>query len=78
MNYPIYRKYAGIDTWFKITDPKHFIEIKKIGNRFLISEVEAIQFPELLFIKDMIALHEQRWEEVDQHTVEELLTVYGN
>lgn len=73
MNYPLYRKYSGIDVWFKITDETHFIEIKKMGGRLLVSEIEAVQFPEKIFIQDMIAFHESRWEEAEQDVVEKLL-----
>lgn len=73
MNYPIYRKFKGIEVWFKITSDFTFVEIKKMGTRFLISSIEANQFPEKLLIQDMISLHENRWEEVDQGVVEEIL-----
>jgi hypothetical protein len=73
MKYPIYRKYAGIEVWFKITSDTSFIEIKKMGTKILISKVEAIQFPEKILIQDMISLHENRWEQVDQVVVEDIL-----
>ncbi|MBK6950933.1 MAG: hypothetical protein IPH24_02500 [Crocinitomicaceae bacterium] len=73
MNYPIYRKFKGIDVWFKISSDTSFIEIKKLGTRVLISKIEAVQFPEKLLIQDMIAKHENRWEEVDQEVVERIL-----
>lgn len=73
MNYPIYRKFKGIEVWFKITSDVSFIEIKRMGTKMLISKVEAVQFPEKLLIQDMIALHENRWEQVDQEVVEEIL-----
>lgn len=73
MKYPVYRKFKGIDVWFKITSDLSFIEIKKMGTRILISKVKAVQFPEKLLIQDMIDLHENRWEEVDQETVESIL-----
>ncbi len=72
-NYPIYRKYTGLDVWFKITSDVSFIEIKKIGTRLLMTKVEAIQFPEKNFIQDMISLNENRWQEVDKKEVEKLL-----
>ncbi len=73
MNYPIYRKFTGIDVWFKISSDSSFIEIKKLGTRLLISKIEAVQFPEKLLIQDMIAKHENRWEEVDPEVVERIL-----
>lgn len=73
MNYPVYRKFKGIDVWFKISSDTSFIEIKKLGSRLLISKIQAVQFPEKLLIQDMIAKHENRWEEVEQDVVEGFL-----
>lgn len=60
--YPIYRKYKGISVWFKIMDERNFIEIKKIGTKYKIERVEAVQYPEMVLIKDMIDCFEDRWE----------------
>jgi hypothetical protein len=35
--------------------------------------LKPVQFPEKLLIQDMISLHENRWEEVDQEVVERIL-----
>ena len=76
--YPIYRKYTGINTWFKISGGKDFIEIKGIGERFLVSQVTAKQFPEMLFIQDMINCLEGRWEIFSQDEFERLLKKCNN
>lgn len=73
MHYPIYRKFTGINVWFKITSDTSFIEIKKMGSKTLVSKVEAVQFPEKLLIQDMISKHENRWEETDPEVVERIL-----
>jgi hypothetical protein len=73
MHYPIYRKFTGINVWFKITSDTSFIEIKKMGSKTLVSKVEAVQFPEKLLIQDMIMKHENRWEDVDPQVVEGIL-----
>lgn len=73
MNYPVYRKYKNLEVWFKISDENHFIEIKKLGSNYLLSEITANQFPEKLLIQDMIAMHENRWEEVSGDVFETLL-----
>ncbi|MGV6862196.1 MAG: hypothetical protein ACWA41_10510 [Putridiphycobacter sp.] len=62
MNFPIYRKYKGIDVWFKILDLTHFIEYKKLGQKIIEHEVKATIFPEQQFIRDLIDCHEDRWE----------------
>ncbi len=65
-SFPTYRKYTGINVWFKIVDDKNFTEIKKIGSRFLVQEVEASQYPEMVLIQDMLSCLEGRWEEDDE------------
>lgn len=72
-NYPQYRKYVGIDTWFKITSETHFIEVKKIGHQKMITEVNALQFPEKVFIQDMINCLDNRWEKISADTFEQLM-----
>lgn len=66
LGFPVYRKYVGINVWFKIVTNTHFIEIKQIGSRFVQSEVLAKQYPEMVLIKDMLACHENRWEVVEE------------
>ncbi|MCT4580387.1 MAG: hypothetical protein N4A35_03140 [Flavobacteriales bacterium] len=64
MNFPQYRKYKNIATYFVIHSAKHFEEIKVIGSKYAVSEVEASQFPEQLLIQDMLENREARWETV--------------
>jgi len=73
MNFPVYRKYKGLDVWFKITDDKNFIEVKRVGKNLMKSEVHAKQFPELLLIMDMIKMEGGRWEPCESTVVEALL-----
>ncbi|MDG1914837.1 MAG: hypothetical protein P8I55_09650 [Crocinitomix sp.] len=70
LGFPVYRKYVGINVWFKILDEKVFIEIKQMGNRFLRQEVVANQYPEMVLIQDMIACHENRWEKMSESEFE--------
>ena len=74
MNYPIYRKYKGIDVYFKIESETEFIEYKKMGNRLLKDRIIAKIFPEKQFIQDMINLYEDRWIEIEEI---ELLSFVG-
>lgn len=62
MEFPQYRKYKNIETYFLIYSPLSFEEIRTIGSKYTISEVEAIQFPEKLLIQDMLENKENRWE----------------
>lgn len=64
--FPIYRKYVGVETYFKIVNEKEFIEIKKVGSQYINHHIVATQFPEIQFIKDMIDCYEVRWEEISE------------
>lgn len=65
MEYPQYRKYKNIETYFIIHSKKSFEEIKVIGSKYTISKVDAIQFPEQLLIQDMLENRDDRWETVE-------------
>jgi len=62
MEYPQYRKYKNIETYFLIHSEKYFEEVKVIGSKYSVSIVEAVQFPEQLLIQDMLANRDNRWE----------------
>jgi len=70
MKYPVYRKYQGLDTWFKIVSDTEFFEVKRIGKQVLRSHVVADKFPEKQFIRDMVECYENRWVEVDAADVQ--------
>lgn len=64
-NFPTYRKFVGINVWFKIENDRKFVEIKQIGSKFIIHTVIAEQYPEILLISDMLACLEGRWEKLN-------------
>jgi hypothetical protein len=64
-DFPIYRKYKGINVWFKVIDSRNFIEIKQIGSKFVRHEVEALQYPEMILIQDIINCMDGRWEPIE-------------
>ncbi|MFK8038022.1 MAG: hypothetical protein AB8B74_07020 [Crocinitomicaceae bacterium] len=66
MDFPIYRKYKGIEVWFKIDSITQFTEIKKMGSQWLKTTITASIYPEKQFINDMINCYENRWEEVSE------------
>ncbi len=66
MEFPIYRKYVGIDVWFKLISSTEFIEYKKLGTKLLEDHIKAKIFPEKQFIQDMINFYENRWIEVSE------------
>ena len=66
MNFPQYRKYKNIETYFKIISEKKFEEISLFGNKFVKYSIEAKQYPEMLRIQDMLNCEEGTWEVVEE------------
>ena len=58
MDFPVYRKYTNNQSYFIITSENSWIELKKVGSKYLKFEFIANQFPEKLFIKDLLDLIE--------------------
>lgn len=73
MEFPIYRKYNGIDVWFKILSPTQFIEYKRMGSKLLTEHITATIFPEKQFIRDMITFHDNRWIETNKEDLDSFL-----
>jgi hypothetical protein len=66
INFPVYRKYKNNKSYFKIIQPKLFEEIQLIGSKKIIKEVEAKQFPEMLFINDLILNYSEMADEISE------------
>ncbi len=54
MDFPVYRKYTNNRSFFIITSEKTWIEYKFNGKKFEKHSFTANQFPEMMFIKDLI------------------------
>ncbi|HLP10645.1 MAG TPA: hypothetical protein VK177_01875 [Flavobacteriales bacterium] len=54
MQFPVYRKYANLKSFFIITSDKTWTEYKQVGKRFEKHEFIATQYPEMLFIQDLL------------------------
>jgi len=72
INFPVYRKYKNNKSYFKIIQPKLFEEIQVIGSKKVIKLIEAHQFPEMLFIRDLVFNYSEMADEI---TEEEYLRV---
>jgi hypothetical protein len=57
IDYPIYRKLSNNRSFYKVVDSKNFEEIQIIGTQRRSQLIEAKQYPELLFIQDLIAFN---------------------
>ena len=54
IKYPQYRKYKNELSYFKISSPVLAEEIKIVGSKRFIYTIEAKQYPEKVFINDLL------------------------
>ncbi len=59
MTYPIFRKYTTGSSYFKIDSERSFMELKVIGKHVETYNIEVSQYPEILFIQDLIACSQE-------------------
>ncbi len=72
MDFPQYRRYSNGSSYFKILDDRTFIEYQVVGNRVFEHRITAIQYPEILRIKEMLGLELPGIEVADGEHVESL------
>ncbi len=68
--FPIYRKYKNNKSYFKIINPRLFEEVQALGQQRIIKLVEAKQFPEMVFINDLIANYSAMADEITEKEYE--------
>ena len=54
IKYPQYRRYKNGLSYFKILSPVLFEEIKVVGSKRFIYSIEVKQYPEKVFINDLL------------------------
>ncbi len=54
--FPVYRKLNNNRRFYKILDSKSFEEIQVIGTKKIHQLFEAKQYPDLLFIQDLLSM----------------------
>lgn len=64
MQFPLFRKYSGIETYFKVMSETSFEELKISEQFYSLNEFNAVNHFDRLFIGDIITKHENRWEEI--------------
>jgi hypothetical protein len=64
MQFPVYRRYRNGRSYFKIINERSFEEVRALGERRLVAVIEARQFPEMIFIRDMLFNFESMAEEI--------------
>lgn len=54
IKFPLYRKYKNNKRFYKIISKREFVEIQLIGQKLIQNTIIANQFPEMMFISDLI------------------------
>lgn len=54
MNFPVYRKYRNGRSFFKIIHPTLVEEVQLVGSRRVIHRLEALLYPDKVFIADLL------------------------
>ena len=75
IHFPVYRKYKNNKSYFKILHFKLFEEIQIIGTKKIVKQIEALQYPEVIFIKDLIFDYKLMADEISEL---EYLTILNN
>lgn len=60
-DFPQYRMLSNGKTYYKITSERHFEEIQRSGTKLFRYSTEAVQYPEILKIKDMLELSDDSY-----------------
>ena len=67
INFPVYRKYKNNKSYFKIIQPNLFEEVQIVGTKKIKKITEAKQYPEMIFIRDLIFNYTEMAEEIDEN-----------
>ena len=70
IDFPVYRKYKNGRNYFKFINARRFEELLLIGETPHLRKVEAVQFPEMNFIRDMVLSFSAIAEEIDAEEYE--------
>ena len=73
IHFPLYRKYKNGKNYFKIINANSFEEIRLLGAKKEIKQIEARLFPEKTFLHDLIFNYQERAVEIDEKEYENLL-----
>ncbi len=66
IKYPQYRKYKNGLSYFKISSPILLEEIKVVGSKRFIYQIEVKQYPEKVFINDLLLNYTEFADEITE------------
>jgi hypothetical protein len=75
-DFPQYRKYNNNKSFFKIISEREFIEHKVIGKYYEHIHIIAKQYPEMVFIQDLLTLERPDFLVSDEEEFEGVKNTY--
>jgi hypothetical protein len=66
IQFPQYRRYKNGLSYFKILSNTEFEEIQVVGEKRIVNRVVAVQYPEKVFINDLLFKYEEFAEAIDE------------
>ena len=66
MDYPIYRKMRDASNYYRIVSPDRFVELQRIGERWVMHHVVATMYPEKVRVMEMVGMDDGRYELLDE------------
>ena len=70
-NFPVYRKYPGSKTYFKVHSFESFEEVKTMGGFYLIHHYKAEKLPDRNLIEDLVNGKDQYYEVITEEEFED-------
>lgn len=70
--FPQYRRLSSLDVYYKICSDREFLEVKKLGTKWMVMKIIAHQYPERLRIMDMLA-NEMQYVSIEELGIIELI-----
>lgn len=71
--FPAYRRLAGAGHLYRIDGPCRFVELQRIGRRWVMHVVDGGAFPEQVRIQEMLRLEDGRYEAISREEWERAL-----
>lgn len=66
INFPLFRKYANGNTYFRVNAYDNFDELKIMGNNYSLKNYKATILPDRNYIIDLINNEGEHWKIIDE------------
>jgi len=75
IHFPQYRRYKNGLSYFKILSLTEFEEIQVVGEKRIVNKVVATQYPEKVFINDLLFNYEDFAEKIGEMEYEKIIVI---